>query len=109
MSAIIYEVNLSVAKEKSEEYTEWLRTFTKSVVDDVDGFTACDLFSQPKPPGLHWLSEEGVEKAYFTVHYHVQSPEHLEAYLKNHQPRVAHAQEERFGFLVTSRRILRAL
>ncbi|KAI9208988.1 uncharacterized protein BJ171DRAFT_172759 [Polychytrium aggregatum] len=82
---IIYEVNLSVPKQLSSGYIEYLRAFTKETCSTVDGFTSAQVFSQPKPVGLHWLSEEGDAKAYYTVHYHVESQEHLDRYLQLHQ------------------------
>ncbi|KAJ3056542.1 hypothetical protein HK097_006175 [Rhizophlyctis rosea] len=111
-SAIIYEVNLSVPKDKADDYVLWLRGFTKEVCATIDGFTGVQVFTQPKPVGLHWLSEEGAAKvlliqAYFTVHYHIDSQQQLDAYLNDHQERVAEAEQRRFQFLVTSRRILR--
>ncbi|KAF9956383.1 hypothetical protein BGZ70_009915 [Mortierella alpina] len=84
---LVYEVNLSVPREKVEEYIDWLRGFTKAY-------------------GLHWLSEEGNNKTYITVHYVIESQAHLEAYLEKEQPAVAAAEQERFEFLVTSRRTL---
>lgn len=56
--------------------------------------------------GLHWLSEEGNAKTYITVHYVLQSQAYLEEYLAKQQPSVASAEQERFQFLVTSRRTL---
>ncbi|KAJ3034747.1 hypothetical protein HDV00_004725 [Rhizophlyctis rosea] len=106
-SAIIYEINLSVPRDKADDYMLWLRGFTKDVCATIDGFTGVQVFSQPKPVGLHWLSEEGDAKAYFTVHYHVDSQQQLDAYLAQHQERIAEAEQRRFQFLVTSRRILR--
>ncbi|KAJ3294418.1 hypothetical protein HK104_003593 [Borealophlyctis nickersoniae] len=135
-SAIIYEVNLSVPKLKADAYLAYLRTFTKEVcvlklgyawadstgnainsvasvvvlttIPRVSGFTGVQVFSQPKPVGLHWLSEEeGEAKAYFTVHYHVESQMHLDVYLAAHQERIAETDQKEWGFLVTSRRILR--
>ncbi|KAG0006428.1 hypothetical protein BGZ65_008187 [Modicella reniformis] len=64
------------------------------------------VFRQPKPYGLHWLSEEGNNKTYITVHYVIESQEHLDSYLKNEQPEVAVAEQDQFEFLVTSRRTL---
>jgi hypothetical protein len=103
---IIYEVNLSISKEKAFDYQQWLQTFTQEVCETIDGFTHAIVYSQPKPVGLHWLSEEK-EKDYFTVHYHVDSQQHLEDYLDRHQNSIAHAQESIWGYLVISRRILK--
>jgi hypothetical protein len=55
---------------------------------------------------LHWLSEEGNAKTYITVHYVIDSQAHLEEYLKCDQPAVAAAEQDRFEFVVTSRRTL---
>jgi hypothetical protein len=103
---IIYEVNLSVPEEKATGYQQWLATFTQSVCDTVQGFTHAIVYSQPKPEGLHWLSEEK-GKVYFTVHYHVNSQQHLQDYLDRHQDRVAHEEETKWNYVVLSRRILK--
>ncbi|KAG0221080.1 hypothetical protein BGX31_010202 [Mortierella sp. GBA43] len=84
---LVYEVNLSVPQDKVEGYLDWLRGFTKAY-------------------GLHWLSEEGNNKTYITVHYVIESQEHLQSYLDNEQPKVAVAEQEQYQFLVTSRRTL---
>ncbi|KAJ3166885.1 hypothetical protein HDU88_002973 [Geranomyces variabilis] len=106
-SEIIYEVNLSVPAEKGAPYRDYLKTFCQKTCHEVDGFTGVQIFTQPKPPGLHWLSEEGVKKEYLTVHYHVASQMHLDMYLADHQPRVAETDTDVWNHLVTSRRILR--
>ncbi|KNC96151.1 uncharacterized protein SPPG_08539 [Spizellomyces punctatus DAOM BR117] len=106
-SPIIYEVNLSVPKDRCSDYLTYLADFTRGVCSEVQGFTGVQIFTQPKPVGLHWLSEEGDSKAYVTVHYHVASQMDLDLYLKDHQERVAVADQSKWGHLVTSRRILR--
>ncbi|KAG0043588.1 hypothetical protein BGZ83_011253 [Gryganskiella cystojenkinii] len=103
---LVYEVNLSIPREKVDEYLVWLKAFTKDQVSNIDGFLSSMVFSQPKPYGLHWLSEEGNTKTYITVHYVIASQAHLEAYLQKDQPAIATAEQERFEFLVTSRRTL---
>ncbi|KAG9061615.1 hypothetical protein KI688_007195 [Linnemannia hyalina] len=103
---LVYEVNLSVPREKAEDYIDWLRGFTKEQVKRIPGFLSTMVFRQPKPYGLHWLSEEGNAKTYITVHYVIESQAHLEEYLKRDQPAVAAAEQDRFEFLVTSRRTL---
>ncbi|KAI1321632.1 hypothetical protein EDD11_003112 [Mortierella claussenii] len=103
---LVYEVNLSVPKEKVEEYLTWLRTFTKEQVRTIPGFVSSMVFRQPKPYGLHWLSEEGNDKVYLTVHYVIASQADLDVYLAQKQAKVASAEQERFEFLVTSRRTL---
>ncbi|KAG0366647.1 hypothetical protein BGZ54_005070 [Gamsiella multidivaricata] len=90
---LVYEVNLSVPREKEQ-------------VNRIPGFLSSMVFRQPKPYGLHWLSEEGNAKTYITVHYVIESQRHLEQYLEKEQPTVAAAEQERFEFLVTSRRTL---
>ncbi|KAF8925118.1 hypothetical protein BGZ58_001121 [Dissophora ornata] len=103
---LIYEVNLSLPKEKEEEYLAWLRVFTKEQVRNIPGFISSLVFHQPRPYGLHWLSEEGNDKVYLTVHYVVASQADLDTYLAENQAVVASAEQERFEFLVTSRRTL---
>lgn len=103
---LVYEVNLSVPQDKVEGYLDWLRGFTKEQVERIPGFISSMVFRQPKPYGLHWLSEEGNNKTYITVHYVIESQEHLQSYLDNEQPKVAVAEQEQYQFLVTSRRTL---
>ncbi|KAF9296489.1 hypothetical protein BGZ88_012514 [Linnemannia elongata] len=103
---LVYEVNLSVPREKADEYLEWLHLFTKTQVETIPGFISSMIFRQPKPYGLHWLSEEGNTKTYMTVHYVIASQADLDTYLQNDQKAVATAEQERFAFLVTSRRTL---
>ncbi|KAF8943985.1 hypothetical protein BGZ47_004790 [Haplosporangium gracile] len=103
---LVYEVNLSVPREKADEYIEWLHQFTKTQVNTIPGFISSMIFRQPKPYGLHWLSEEGNAKTYMTVHYVIESQADLDTYLQNDQKAVATAEQERFAFLVTSRRTL---
>ncbi|KAK9685401.1 hypothetical protein K7432_015507 [Basidiobolus ranarum] len=106
---LIYEVNLSVPKDKYEDYLGWLSAFVRNTCESVDGFISVNVFNQPKPAGLFWLSEEGDSKIYLTVHYTIQSQEHLETYLEKEQPEVAKAEYDRFHYLVTSRRVLKVL
>ncbi|KAG0359500.1 hypothetical protein BC939DRAFT_489535 [Gamsiella multidivaricata] len=103
---LIYEVNLSVPKENEQEYLVWLRDFTKEQVHNIPGFVSSMVFYQPKPYGLHWLSEEGNDKVYLTAHYVIASQADLDAYLAENQAKVASAEQDRFEFLVTSRRTL---
>jgi len=108
-SEIIYEINLSVPKGKATEYVQWLNQFTTHLCKTTPGFSLCNVFSQPKPAGLHWLSEEGDSKCYFTIQYHIQSQEYLKDYLKNEQPKASRAEIDRFKYNVISRRVLRNL
>ncbi|KAJ1969151.1 hypothetical protein IWQ62_000811 [Dispira parvispora] len=107
---LVYEVNLSLPTELANDYLEWLKEFTRKQCERIDGFEDSRIFRQTrKPAGLHWLSEEGGSKVYFTVHYVIQSREHLEAYLNNEQPKLAEAEKNKFQYLVTSRRVLEVL
>ncbi|KAF9181590.1 hypothetical protein BGZ51_005306 [Haplosporangium sp. Z 767] len=103
---LVYEVNLSIPREKAEEYLDWLHVFTKEQVQKIPGFLSSIIFRQPKPYGLHWLSEEGNTKTYMTVHYVIASQSDLDSYLKTQQAAVATAEQERFEYVVTSRRTL---
>ncbi|KAI8893847.1 hypothetical protein BC833DRAFT_652574 [Globomyces pollinis-pini] len=104
---IIYEVNLSVPRANSLGYLNWLQDFTQQNVETIEGFTHAVVYTVPKPEGLHWLSEEGEDKCYFSVHYHVESQQHLEDYLAKHQERIAGAEQDRWLHICTSRRILK--
>ncbi|KAJ3400669.1 hypothetical protein HDV05_000982, partial [Chytridiales sp. JEL 0842] len=92
-AAIVYEVNLSVPKDVAKEYLDYLNGFTDNVIKTV-------------PVGLHWLSEEGEQKAYFTVQYDCDSEVHLKTYLEQYQETLAQADQGKWKFLVTSRRVL---
>ncbi|KAI8621993.1 hypothetical protein BC830DRAFT_1091755 [Chytriomyces sp. MP71] len=107
VSPILYEVNLSVPKENARDYLIYLNTFCKDAVETVEGFTHCNVFTQPKPTGLHWLSEEGESKVYVVVQYHIASETHLNGYLESRQDALSKQDQNRWGFLVISRRILR--
>ncbi|KAJ3070737.1 hypothetical protein HDU98_006236 [Podochytrium sp. JEL0797] len=104
---IVYEVNLSVPKENARAYLQYLTGLTSNVCKTVDGFTGVSVFTQPKPSGLHWLSEEGDSKVYIVVHYRIDSEDHLNSYLADKQDALAHLDQDRWKFLVISRRILR--
>ena len=49
---IIYEVNLSVPKQNSIAYLDYLKDFTRNVCRIVQGFTNAVVYSQPKPGNL---------------------------------------------------------
>ncbi|ORX61172.1 hypothetical protein BCR36DRAFT_579215 [Piromyces finnis] len=108
-SKIIYEVNLSVPKEKANEFVEWLNIYSRVLCQTIPGFTNCNVFSQPKPFGLHWLSEEGDSKCYFLIQYHIRSQEYLKEYLKNGQTKVSVTEIDRFKYNIISRRVIRNL
>ncbi|KAJ1987757.1 hypothetical protein H4R33_002719 [Dimargaris cristalligena] len=105
--SLVYEINLSLPQELAVDYLGWLQEFTRSQVQQIDGFKDSRIFRQTsKPAGLHWLSEEAGTKEYFTVHYVVRSRQHLDDYLRNQQPALAEAEKEKYRYLVTSRRVL---
>ncbi|RUS17709.1 hypothetical protein BC937DRAFT_89588 [Endogone sp. FLAS-F59071] len=90
------QVNISVPKDKAAEYIEWLREFTEMQVKRID-------------EKKFWLTEERNNKDYFTIHYVIDSEQHLHEYTAKYQQEIAHAEETRFNFLVISRRILKML
>ncbi|KAJ3212051.1 hypothetical protein HDU83_002489 [Entophlyctis luteolus] len=104
---IIYEVNLSVPRDRAREYLRYLDSFTRNVCATVPGFTKCSVYTQPKPSGLHWLSDEGDVKVYIVVHYHIDSEKHLDDYLSTAQDSISKQDQNIWGFLVVNRRILR--
>ena len=108
-SEIIYEINVSVPKVKASEYVKWLNSFSKELCQIIPGFTFCNVFSQPKPAGLHWLSEEGDSKSYFLIQYHIRSQNYLRDYLKNNQERLSVIEIDRFNYNIISRRVIRNL
>lgn len=75
-------------------------TYTNSPITQLSFLNSLSI------DGLHWLSEEGNAKTYMTVHYVIASQAALDTYLQNDQKAVATAEQERFAFLVTSRRTL---
>eukprot|EP00833_Pecoramyces_ruminatium_P001134 jgi/Orpsp1_1/1175166/evm.model.c7180000052856.1 len=106
-SEIIYEINISVPKAKAADYVCWLKYFIQKQCQTTPGFILCNVFSQPKPVGLHWLSEEGDSKCYYTIHFHIRTLEYLKDYLKYKQEKIAKVEIDRFQYNILSRRVLR--
>ena len=75
---ITYEVNLEVEREVAEAYGLWLRAHVDELLA-IDGFLGarcCEVESDSSGPLL------------LTVHYRVETREHLERYFDEHAARL---------------------
>lgn len=93
---LIYEVNLTVDEDIATEYSTWLREHIRKMLK-LDGFEAAawyvrgddvnDLPEDDAPAGpRHW-----------TVHYQVESREHLQNYVDTEAARMRQDGQDRFG------------
>jgi hypothetical protein len=98
---VIYEVNLDIEAAIREEYLAWLRSHIAEICA-LDGFTGADcseVLDPPPPPG----------RAAFCVHYRLADAAALEAYLRDHAPRLRADGLARFGGRFTATRRVLAL
>ena len=79
---LIYEVNLTIDLAIIEDFKVWLKEHMQEVVK-LGGFEKAQLFSRENDCEL-------------TVHYHVKDRATLDAYLKNHAPRLREEGLKRF-------------
>jgi hypothetical protein len=96
---IIYEVNLHVDREIAEEFSSWLEGHIVIVVERggfVDA-TWWECVETIDPDRVHW-----------SIHYHATTVAALDAYLRDHAPRLREDGRKRFGkHFEADRRILR--
>lgn len=92
---IVYEVRASVAGDSATEYRDWLRPHIAEVLA-IPGFRRAELLSEDDEDG----------RAVFCVRYHLDSRAALEAYLRDHAPRLRADGLARFaGRFTTTRRV----
>jgi hypothetical protein len=101
MSAVTYEVNLAVDAEVLPAYRAWLADHVAEILA-LPGFTAAttwDVVDPPPPAGV----------AHLSVQYALRDAAALEAYLRDHAPRLRADGLARFGERVrATRRVMHA-
>jgi hypothetical protein len=101
MSAVVYEVNLVVDADVLEAYRAWLADHVAEIVA-LAGFTGASVWdvADPAPPA---------GTVAMCVQYALRDAAALEAYLRDHAPRLRAEGIARFGERVrATRRVLRA-
>jgi hypothetical protein len=101
VSGVVYEVNLSVDAEVAVAYRMWLAVHVAEIVA-LPGFTGAGVWdvADPAPPA-GTLS--------LCVQYSLRDREALDAYLRDHAPRLRAEGIARFGERVrATRRVLQA-
>ena len=101
MSAVTYEVNLAVDAEVLAAYRAWLADHVAEIValPGFTGATTWDVVDPPPPPGV----------AHLCVQYALVDAAALEAYLRDHAPRLRADGIARFGDRVrATRRVMQA-
>lgn len=95
----VYEVNLDVDGSIEPAYRTWLAAHVAELLA-LDGFTGavvCDV-REPAPPA---------GRVHLCVQYHLASAQALDAYLRDHAPRLRAEGVARFGDAVrVTRRVL---
>lgn len=97
--ALVYEVNLEVDAGIADAYRTWLREHVAEMLS-LPGFTGAETFElrdPPPPPG----------RIAFCVQYRMTGDDALQAYLRDHAPRMRADGIARFGERFSaSRRVL---
>ena len=98
---LIYEVTLAVDADVADAYAVWLRPHIDAVLA-VEGFISADWWSV-EPDG-----DDGPGgRVRWCVHYHVETPEALAAYFRDHAERLRGDGLAQFGGrFEASRRVL---
>jgi hypothetical protein len=99
-ATLVYEVNLDVDIAIAGEYRAWLQTHVAQMLA-LPGFVSAQLFELLEP------AEAG--RSAWCVHYHLCDAAALDAYLRDHAPRMRADGSARFGDRFrASRRVLLA-
>ncbi|MFP7722297.1 DUF4286 family protein [Lysobacter sp. A3-1-A15] len=102
MSAVVYEVNLDVDASIAVEFRAWLDGHVREILA-LPGFTGAQVFEVLDPPAC-------AGRMALCVHYALVDAAALEAYLREHAPRLRGDGQARFGGRFnSSRRVLRGL
>ena len=93
---ILYEVRLDVDAAVAAEYRDWLAAHVREILA-LPGFLRADILSEPRAAGrVGWC-----------VHYWLVDQPALEAYLRDHEPRLRAEGLARFpGRFSGERRVL---
>ena len=97
---VIYEVNLDVEAAIASEYRAWLQAHVTQMLA-LPGFESAQVFDVAEPAAAG--------RRAWCVHYHLRDAGALEAYLREHAPRMREEGVARFGQRFrASRRVLHA-
>lgn len=83
---IVYEVRIAVDAEVASAYRAWLEPHIRQILA-IDGFDHAELYAEDDAEG----------HVVWTVRYQLGSRAALEAYLRDHAPRMRAEGEARFG------------
>lgn len=93
---IVYEVRAELDPAIAADYRAWLDTHIREILA-IPGFTGAELLAEDHPEA----------RPVWTVRYHLDTRAALEAYLREHAPRLRADGLARFGNrFTTSRRVL---
>jgi len=100
--SVVYEVNVEVDPERHAAYRAWLVDHIAEILA-LPGFTGAQVFEVREPaPSDGWIG--------LSVQYALRDQASLEAYLRDHAPRLRADGLARFGDRFRAhRRIMRAL
>ena len=87
MTPAIYEVNLTLTPEISQDYDRFLETHIPEVLA-ASGFSHAERWE---------VSPARTDAVCWVIHYHAESRAQIEAYLQNHAPRLRADAVQRFG------------
>jgi len=83
---IVYEVRVTVDAAIEQDYRAWLDGHIHEILA-IPGFEEAELLRE----------EDAGERAVWTIRYHLDSRDALEAYLRDHAPRLRADGQARFG------------
>lgn len=97
---VLYEVNVRIAAERAAEVRAWLAVHVDEMLA-FDGFTGAEVWDDVE-------TDDG--PVHLVVHYRVRDRAALDAYLRDHAPRMRGDGAARFGdaFTATRRLLVRS-
>lgn len=94
---LLYEVNVRIAADRADAYRAWLAGHVAEMLA-FDGFTDAEVWRD---------TEADADAARIVVHYRLRDRAALDAYLRDHAPRMRADGLARFGdALAVARRVL---
>jgi quinol monooxygenase YgiN len=99
---VVYEVNVEVDRDIADAYRSWLRAHIAEILA-LPGFVDAQVFAVSEPPPAE-------DRIGLCVHYRLTDIDALDAYLRDHAPRLRADGVARFGERFRAyRRIMREL
>lgn len=104
---LIYEVNLTVDGDVAPDFSAWLREHIREMLK-LDGFDAAALYVRSDDPDALPEDDAPTGARHWTVHYQVESRDHLRNYLDTHAERMRQDGLDRFeDRFAAERRVLK--